>query len=260
MKTALITGASSGIGRKLCEEFARHDHNLVLVARRKELLEEIKKELEDKYGIDVYCFPYDLNNDVKAVYDYCRIKNITIDVLINNAGYGDFGIFIDSDIKKALGMIDLNDKALVALTYHFIQDMKERGTGHIINVGSVASFVPGPYMAVYYATKSFVMSFSLALREELKKDNIKVSLLCPAPTRSPFWQVANGETTAAYDNVFARMPEDAARTCYRMYERNQSYAIDGLAYKISIFFMRHFPLTISAGLIGFVQRKTKKKN
>ena len=119
----------------------------------------------------------DLVKDPKAVYDYCHEKGIEVSVLVNNAGYGDYKKFVDADLDKLLGMIDLNNKALVALTHYFVKDMKEMGYGHIINVGSVASFMPGPYMAVYYASKAFVMSFSLALREELKKDSIKVSVL-----------------------------------------------------------------------------------
>ena len=156
-------------------------------------------------------------------------------------------------------MIDLNNKALVSLTYYFVQDMKKNGYGHIINTGSVASFIPGPYMAVYYATKSFVMSFSMALREELRKDGIHVSVLCPAPTKSDFWTRANGETAAVYDNVFARTSLDAAKTGYSLFESNKPYAIDGASYKFLIGLARHLPLELCARAVGLVQSKTKKK-
>lgn len=259
MKMILVTGASSGIGKEFARQFAYRGYNLVLVARRQELLEEIKKEFIEEYNITVDYLACDLSKDPKAVYDFCKEKNYEISVLINNAGYGDYGTFIDSDLEKDLGMIELNNKALVALTYYFIKDMKQYGYGHVINVGSVASFMPGPYMAVYYATKAFVMSFSMALREELRNDNIKVSVLCPAPTKSDFWEVANGQTTAVYDNIFARSATDAAKTGYSIFENNKAYEIDGYPYKFMIALVRHLPLELAARAIGFVQSKTKSK-
>ena len=259
MKYVLITGASSGIGRELAKEFAKRDHSLILVARREELLQELKEELEKEYHIDVVCYACDIAKDPKAVYDFCKSHDLKVSVLVNNAGYGDYGTFIDGDLDKLLGMIELNDKALVALTYYFLKDMKEEGCGHIINTGSVASFIPGPYMAVYYATKAFVLSFSLALREELRDKGIHVSVLCPAPTKSPFWSVAGGETTAVYDNILARSAEDAARTGYDLYDRKKAYAIDGPAYKLLIGIARHLPLELCARVMGFLQSKTKKQ-
>lgn len=255
----LITGASSGIGYELAKNFAKRKFDLVLVARRKNELENVKKEIETEYKVDCDIYPYDLSKNPKEVYDYCKEKGYVVSVLVNNAGYGDYGKFIDSDLDKALGMIELNNSSLVALTYYFIQDMKKNEYGHIINTGSVASFIPGPYMAVYYATKSFVMSFSMALREELRQDGIKVSVLCPAPTKSPFWDRANGQTTAVYDNMFARTTKNAADTGIEIFEKNKAYAIDGLPYKIAIHVARHLPLEICAKAIGFVQSKTKSK-
>lgn len=259
MKAVLVTGASSGIGKEFARQFAYRGYNLVLVARRAELLEEMKNEFIDEYKVEVDYLACDLSEDPKAVYDFCKEKDYDISVLINNAGYGDYGSFIDSDLDKALGMIELNNKALVALTYYFIKDMRDSGYGHVINIGSVASFMPGPYMAVYYATKAFVMSFSMALREELRRDNIKVSVLCPAPTKSDFWKVANGETASVYDNVFARTATDAAKTGYELFTSNKPYAIDGLPYKVAINLARHLPLELCARAVGFIQSKTKKK-
>ena len=255
----LITGASSGIGREFAIRFARKNYDLILTARREDLLKQLKEELVSEYPIDCAYFAADLSKDPKAVYDWCKENGYEISVLVNNAGFGDYGTFIDSDIDKAMEMIDLNDKALVRLTYYFLQDMKEKRQGHIINTGSVASFIPGPYMAVYYATKSFVMSFSMALREELRKDNIQVSVLCPAPTKSDFWKRANGETTAVYDNVFARTPAQAAAAGMKMYEENRPYAVDGLTYKLLIGVARHLPIELCARAVGFIQSKTKQK-
>ena len=259
MKMVLVTGASSGIGKEFARQFAYRGYNLLLVSRREELLAELQREFIDEYHINVDYLACDLSINPKQVYDYCTEKGYEITVLVNNAGYGDYGSFIKSDLEKDLGMIELNNKALVALTYYFIQDMKKFGFGHVINVGSVASFMPGPYMAVYYATKAFVMSFSMALREELRQDNIKVSVLCPAPTKSDFWEVANGKTSSVYDNVFARSVVDAAKTGYALFETNKPYLIDGLPYKIMISIVRHMPLELAARTIGYLQSKTKKK-
>lgn len=260
MKTVLITGASSGIGKELARIYAVKGYNEVLVARRQDLLKQVQDELTSQYHVDVKYFVCDLSKNPKEVYDYCISNNIKIDVLVNNAGYGNYGKFIDADLDKTLGMIELNNKSLVALTYYFVKEMKENGGGHILNVGSVASFVPGPYMAVYYATKSFVLSFSAAIRQELKNDNIKVSVLCPAPTKSNFWQTAGSTTTAVYDNIFARTSEDAAKTGYNVMKNNKLYSIDGIPYKILIGIARILPVEFVAKVIGFIQSKTKEKN
>ncbi|MDO4197554.1 MAG: SDR family oxidoreductase [Erysipelotrichaceae bacterium] len=255
----LITGASSGIGEKMAERFAEKGYDLLLVARRENLLKDIKYRIENATGVNVDYMAYDITENPYAVYEYCKDNRYRISVLVNNAGFGDYGKFIDGDIDKFKKMIDLNNKALVELTYYFIKDMKDDHYGHIINTGSVASFMPGPYMAVYYATKAFVMSFSMALREELKKDGIKVSVLCPAPTKSEFWETANGETSFVYKNIFARTTDNAADTAMKMFDENKAYAIDGLPYKIAIAFVRHMPIEMCTRVMGFVQSKTKKK-
>lgn len=260
IKTVLITGASSGIGKELAKKFSAKDYSVVLVARRENLLNELKEELTATYKNDVKYFVCDIADNPKAVYDYCKDQHIRVDVLVNNAGYGDYGKFIESDLGKSLGMIELNNKALVALTYYFIRDMKENGYGHILNVGSVASFMPGPYMAVYYASKSFVLSFSMALREELRKDNINVSVLCPGPTKSDFWKVANGQTSTEYDNLFARTPAQAANTGMKIIENNKAYGIDGFQYKLLVGLVKLSPLELSARIVGLIQSKTKSKN
>lgn len=260
MKTVLITGASSGIGKELARLYAIKGYNEVLVARREELLKSIQAELTKSYNVDVKYYVCDLAKNPKDAYDYCVNNNIKIDILVNNAGYGDYCRFIDADIDKTLGMIDLNNKALVALTYYFIKDMKANGKGQILNVGSVASFMPGPYMAVYYATKSFVLSFSAAIREELRKEHIKVSVLCPAPTKSPFWDVAGSTTTAVYNNVFARTSTQAAQTGIDVVNKNKLYSVDGVIYKLLVGFVRHMPIALSAKVVSIIQSKTKEKN
>lgn len=259
MKIILITGASSGIGKEFARQFAYRGYDLLLVARREELLKEICEEFKEEYKIHVDYLACDIASDPKRVYDYCHEKDYEVSVLINNAGYGDYTSFINADLEKLQKMVDLNDKALMSLTYYFVKDMKEAGYGHIINTGSVASFLPGPYMAVYYATKAFVMSFSLALREELKDFNIKVSVLCPGPVKSEFWDVADAGNTAMNHSVFSRTTTDAAKTGYSLFETGKAFAIDGAFNNILIRCARHLPLEYCAKAVGFVQKKVKGK-
>ena len=257
MKRVLITGASSGIGKEFAYSFASRGFDLVLLSRSKEELENLKQTLERDYSVDVAIIVCDLSKpgSGQAVYDYCHKNNLEVAVLVNNAGYGDYNEFLYADIEKLEGIIELNNRALVALTYYFVKDMKENKYGHIINVGSVASFMPGPYMAVYYASKAFVLSLSMSLREELKPYNIHVSTLCPGPTKSPFWDRAGGK--AMQENIFARTSKQAAETGYKLYENNKAYSIDGLFYKTMITILRHLPLETSSKIMAFVQKGAK---
>lgn len=260
MTKVLITGASTGIGRDLAFEFGKHNHSLLLVARSKDRLKELKEELIKLYEIDVDYFVCDLSDNYNSLFEYCESKNIQVDVLINNAGFGDYSEFINADVNKLTNMIDLNDKALVALTYYFTSKMKELGGGFILNTASVASFVSGPYMATYYASKSFVLSFSLALRQELKKYNIGVSCLCPGPTKTPFWNRAGAGIDQSTSSLFARSSKDVSKTAYRIYRKNKPYEIDGLLFKISFWFLRLLPPSLSSRIMALVQSKTKYFN
>ncbi len=192
MSTALITGASSGIGAVFARELAAIGNNLVLVARRQERLEELAIELSTKYGIQVELLTIDLSKPeaATAVYQTVTAKNWTIDLLVNNAGFGDFGEFSKGDRLKFLNMIQLNISALVDLTYQFLPQMQERGKGSIINVASIAAFQPMPYVAVYAATKAFVLSFSEALWAENQKYGVKILALCPGSTKTEFFEAA----------------------------------------------------------------------
>lgn len=258
MKRVLITGASSGIGKEFAYSFGSRGFDLVLVARRQDELNKIKNRLEEDYNILVDTIVCDLSEkeSSKYVYESCKSKGIDVGVLVNNAGFGDYQAFLDSDLDKLLNMIDLNNKSLVSLTYYFAKDMKQEGYGHIINVGSVASFIPGPYMAVYYASKAFVLSFSMSLREELRSSNVRVSTLCPGPTKSPFWDRAGDDKME--NNLLARTSKQAAETGYQLYEYNKAYSIDGSYFKLFIGILKHLPLELSAKIMGIVQKSSKK--
>ena len=185
---ALITGASSGIGLDMARYLAQKKYELILVARNREKLEEIQKKLPTKVTIIVA----DLSNEQKVKELYVLTKRENIDILINNAGFGDFGYFTDTDLNKDLEMIDTNIKAVHILTKSFLKDMEERNSGYILNVASTAAFQPGPLMSTYYATKSYVYQLTEALyyEQKKKKTNVHIAVLCPGPVNTNFNNVA----------------------------------------------------------------------
>ena len=192
MPTALVTGASSGIGAAFSEALAQKGFDLVLVARSQQKLEEIAERLQIEAGISALVVGQDLlaDNAVSQIFETVQRAGYEVDLLINNAGFGDYGQFASSDRPKQLEMIDLNIRALVEMTHAWLPEMLQRGHGNIINVASIAGFQPMPYLSVYAATKAFVLSFSEALWAENKERGIKVLALCPGPTESNFMTVA----------------------------------------------------------------------
>ncbi len=185
---ALITGASSGIGREMAIELSKQGYDLILVARRKKKLEELKKQLDTKVEI----VATDLSSTFNCMKLYHKFEKQPIDVLINNAGFGIFGEFSETNLDKELDLIDTNIKALHVLTKLFLKEFKERDSGYILNVASSAAFFPGPLMASYYASKAYVLHLSEAIYEELKKEgsNVSISVLCPGPVDTEFNDVA----------------------------------------------------------------------
>lgn len=196
-KTALITGASSGIGAEFARYHATKGGNLVIVARRTQPLDALKAELEAVHGINVTVIAMDVGSPEQAqkLYDAVKAQGITVDILISNAGFGGHGGFLDRDLAKDQAMIDLNISALVTLSHLFGNDMRKRGMGKMLHVSSTASFLPGPYQAVYYATKAFVTSFSQAIDQEMRLDGITSTALCPGLVNTEFVASANLEGT-----------------------------------------------------------------
>lgn len=191
--TALITGASSGIGMEFARYHARRGGDLVIVARRLEPLEALKSELESAHGVTVTVVAQDVGSPAQAtaLYETVKAQGIDVDILINNAGFGGHGAFLDRDLGKDQAMIDLNISALVTLSHHFGNDMKRRNGGRMLQVSSTASFIPGPYQAVYFATKAFVTSFSQAIDQEMRKDGITSTALCPGLVETEFVATAD---------------------------------------------------------------------
>ncbi len=239
-KTTLITGASSGIGKDLAYVYAENNYDLVLVARRKENLEKIKKEIEEKTKANVEIVPMDLA-DVKSaeqLYEFIKKNNIQVKVLINNAGFGVYGSFIDADIARDEGMVLLNIMTLTKLTKLFANDMKEAGGGNIVNIASTGAFQPVPGIAIYAATKAYVLNFSEAIAFELKKHKVFVTAVCPGPTKTEFAEVAKMS-----DNPFKNAPTalELAEFTYKSMIKRKTCAIHGLKNSLLAFSVRILP-------------------
>ncbi|UWR21584.1 SDR family oxidoreductase [Sulfitobacter sp. S190] len=192
-KTALITGASSGIGEAFAHLHARKGGDVILTARSRDKLDKLADELRDTHGVKTHVFALDLGADGGAqdLVDQVAAAGLGVDILINNAGFGGHGPHVDRDLDKELSMIDLNVKALVTLSHQFGAQMAERGSGRILNVGSTAGFMPGPLQNVYFATKAFVQSYSQALDHELRPRGVTVTVLAPGYVETGFADAAD---------------------------------------------------------------------
>ncbi|HJV46766.1 MAG TPA: SDR family oxidoreductase [Bacillota bacterium] len=199
-KTALITGATSGFGYEFVRLFVQDGYELVLVARNEQRLKQIQAQFPQT---SITIIPKDLtqSNAVEEVYEELKARNIHIDILINNAGFGLLGYFNQLDLKRQTDMIQLNVTVLIELTHRLLPAMKEKKYGKILNVASTAAFQPGPKMTVYFATKAFVLSFSEALAEELQGTGISITTLCPGPSKTNFAKAANVEGTKMFSKV-----------------------------------------------------------
>ena len=259
----LITGATSGIGKDFVKLFADDGYNIVLSSTSKELLDKDKKELEKKYkDIKIYTIAKDLSkeNSAKEIYDELKNKKINVSILINNAGFGCFGKLIDSDIEKNNNLLMVNNNSLVKLSYYFGKEMAKRKNGKILNVGSIAAFQGGPYMATYYASKAFVVSFSEALREELINDNVSVTCLCPGPTRTNFEKTANLQKSYMFKKLDTCSSEYVARIGYKALMKGKPLIVSGIPNKFVVFITRLSPRVLNAKISGWINLgKLEKK-
>lgn len=240
---ALITGASGGIGLELARLCAKGGHDLILVARNQAKLEEVAKYLSGMYQIRAEVIAADLADSEAphAIMQEIESRGLSVDVLVNNAGFGDWGLFGRADLDRQLAMIQVNITALTVLTRLVLPGMVSRHRGRILNVASTAGFAPGPLMAVYYASKAYVISFSEAISNELRGTGITVTALCPGPTRTSFFEQAGmqGSNLATAPHVMAVEP--VARAGYRGMMRGAVLVVPGLANKGLIFAIRLGP-------------------
>lgn len=233
---ALITGGTSGIGLELAKLFAENGYHLVLVARDRDVLEATAAELKF-YGGEVVTLSKDLfdNEEAFAVYADVKSMGIEIDVLVNDAGQGEFGEFKETDIDRELDIINLNISALVILTKLFVKDMVARNSGKILNLASIASKVPGPWQAVYHGTKAFVLSFSEAIREELRDTDITVTALMPGPTDTDFFAKADMlQSRIVQDKDSLSDPAVVAKDGYEALMRGDDKVISGFKNKVQV--------------------------
>jgi uncharacterized protein len=228
-QTALITGASSGIGYELAKLFAKDHYNLVLVARSAPKLTQFADELQRQFGITANAIPLDLTAAPapRLLFDQLQREGIAVDILVNNAGYGVLGEFAKVSLEENLGQIQLNIAALSHLTKLFLAPMIERRSGRIMNVASTAGFQPGPLMAVYYATKAYVISFSEALANELTGTGVTVTCLCPGPTDTGLQARAGTENTALFKALRPMDAKTVARDGYRGLMAGKTLVISG---------------------------------
>jgi short-subunit dehydrogenase len=229
MATALITGASGGIGLELAKIHAREGHNLILAARSNDKLSTIKSDLERSFAIRVNILVIDLSVPGAAHKLFQQIEQlgIQVDFLINNAGFGTFGPFSEADIGKTEEMIRLNIEALTILTRLFLPGMLSRNTGRILNIASTAAFQPGPLMAVYFASKAYVLRFSEAIANELKGSGVRVTVYCPAATETGFQTTAQMEDSRLVKNRKLDSAENVAVDAYKAMMSGQTIAIYG---------------------------------
>lgn len=233
-KTALITGASSGIGAELARIHAQKGGNLILVARSEDKLKALKQELEQKHKVQVNCIVQDLSEigAGEQVYRAVKAANLTVDYLINNAGFGLVGEFHTLPWPRQHQMIQLNITALTELTYLFLPEFVQRNTGRILNTSSTASLLPGPLQAVYYATKAYVTSFSLAVAEELHNKNVTVTALLPGATETDFGKVSGMDKTSLFDKTASAY--SVAKAGYEAMCAGKLQVVSGLTFSQKI--------------------------
>lgn len=259
---ALITGASSGIGRDMARYLYKLGYNLIITARNKQRLEKLKQELEEfnfnkserntKPKIEIILADLSKEEECKKLYEQTKEKVGNIDVLINNAGFGLFGRYVQTDLETELNMIDTNVKAVHILTKLFLKDMVIEDAGHILNVSSIASFLPGPLMVTYYSTKVYVLRLSQSIREELKKQksHVKISVLCPGPVDTNFNHVAKVKF-----NLPQASSEKVAKYAIDKMLKNKFLIMPGTTVKLTHFFTKIIPDTWLAKISYHMQKR-----
>jgi len=254
-KTALITGASSGIGKALAENFARDGYAVILTARSENKLEILAENLRRRFGVTAIAAMADLEspNGPERLYAEVKKRGMVISALVNNAGFGAFGEFKDADLEQLLSMMRLNMNAVVALAKLFLPDLLAT-KGKLLNTASTASFQPGPFLAVYAATKAFVLSFSEALGAELAETGVTVTALCPGPTASGFEKRADMGKSGLFKNKKLPSSEEVAAAGYRAMKRGNRVYVHGLMNRLMAFSVRFTPRAIVTEVVKFLSK------
>ena len=250
MNYALITGASSGIGYQLAKLFARDKYNLILVARREERLNQLARDMEENYQVRAYVIIKDLSlpQSGQEIHDWIMKNNIRIDLLVNNAGFAVYGSFADTRWEDEQKMMRLHMDMTTLMIKLFLPDMLRNNYGRILNVGSTGSFVPGPYISVYCASKSYILRLSEALSEELRGSGVKITVLCPGSTKTEFQSNAIRKKPSETETGGMKA-EKVASIAYRALMRGKRVVIPGLQNKIQVFAIRFLPMAVVTRII-----------
>lgn len=253
--TALITGATGGVGEALCREFARHGHDLVITARNRQKLEQLASRLNHVYGVKTVALPADLNQPdaVKKLYREIRDSGIVIDFLVNNAGFGLGGYFFHNKLKIQDAMIRVNIMAPTRLCRMFLPGMLSRGSGKILNVSSIGAFMAGPHNSVYCASKAYILSLSEAIGYETSGSGVTVSTLCPGASRTNFARRADMETTRLF-NYGVMSPGRVARAAYDGMTRGEKLIVPGCLNRLVLAAVKLSPRCAGTKLSAFFQR------
>lgn len=248
--TVLITGASSGIGAALARHMAAQGHDLLLTGRNENRLSNVRNEILAKRNVGVQTFVQDLSepNAAQNLHDKIKSEKFKIHMLVNNAGFGDHGAFKDADLTKLSNMIQVNITALTELTHLILPEMTSRGSGKIMNVASTAAFMPGPFMAVYFATKAYVLNFSEAIGNEIKAHGITVTTLCPGATATEFQKGAEIDSGSIFKGRLPS-PDTVAAFGYNAMMRGKPVAIHGRKNQFMTTLVRFFPRRLVTKLV-----------
>lgn len=251
-RTALITGASAGIGRELAKMFAADGHNVVIVARRRDRLEELAAQITAAHGVEVHVEEADLADPAAPEDLYRRLQqaNIAVDFLVNNAGFGTNGVFWELPAQREVDQIQVNVTALTHLTRLFLPQMVERKFGRILNIASTAGFQAGPYMAVYYATKAFVVSFTEGIAHELAGTGVTATAHCPGATESEFAAAAGNDKSALFQKGAVAGTVEVARDAYQAMHQGKVVAVHGAMNAVGTFMTRFAPRKTLAAVAG----------
>lgn len=260
-KTVLITGASGGIGYDLSRIFAENGSDLVLVSRNETRLNAIKSRFESQYSIKVTILPKDLSlpNAAKEIRSETETRGIHVDILVNNAGVGDFGFFNEENLENITGMLNLNIVTLTELTRLYLPEMIARKSGNILNIASIAAYMPGPYMAVYYASKAYVKSFSNAIANELKGTGVIVTAVCPGLTKTGFQQRVGSEQANASKLRLMASSESVAMAAVKAMNEGRNSVVPGFFNSSIAATSKLLPDGMKSQIIRMIQEFNRKK-
>jgi short-subunit dehydrogenase len=256
-RTALVTGASAGLGKELAHLFAADGHDVVLVARSVSRLEELAGDLSKAHGIEAHVLDADLGDATApaVVFEQAKRRGLTVDFLVNNAGFGSNGAFLDLDLARELEMVDVNVRSLLELTHHFGRPMRERGFGRIMNIASTAGFQPGPFMATYYASKAFVVSFTEALAFELDGSGVTVTCYCPGATATEFASTAGNDKTRLFQRSGVASAKEVAADAYRAMMKGQVLSIHGALNWLGTQSLRFAPRSVTRSVAASMNKR-----